>query len=78
MEELPNGYTSTKTIAPQGDVLLVITNSARDTLANIYIPSVLGDAKDFVDNRSGWYKEAVDKASALKLFNGVSLSLIHI
>ena len=72
VEELPNGYTSTKTIAPQGDVLLVITNSARDTLANIYIPSVLGDAKDFVDNRSGWYKEAVDKASALKLFNGVS------
>ena len=69
---LPIGYTSTKTVAPQGDVLLVITNSAGDTLANIYIPSVLGDAKNFVDNRSGWYKEAVDKASALKLFNGVS------
>lgn len=69
---LPNGYTSTKTVAPQGDVLLVITNSAGDTLANIYIPSVLGPAKDFVDNRTGWYKEAVDKASALSLFNGVS------
>ncbi len=72
VENLPNGYTSTKTVAPQGDVLLVITNSAGDTLANIYIPSVLGDAKDFVDNRSGWFKEAVDKASALNLFNGVS------
>lgn len=69
---LQNGYTSTKAQAPQGDVLLTITNDSQDTLANIYIPSVLGDAKDFVDNRSGWYKEAVDKASALKLFNGVS------
>lgn len=69
---LPNGYTSTKTVAPQGDVLLVITNSAGDTLANIYVPSVLGEAKDFVDNRSGWFKEAVNKASALGLFNGVS------
>lgn len=72
VENLPNGYTSTKIVAPQGDVLLTITNSAGDTLANIYIPSVLGDAKDFVDNRSGWYKEAVDKASALGLFAGTS------
>ena len=69
---LSNGYTSTKIVAPQGDVLLTITNSAGNTLANIYVPSVLGEAKDFVDNRSGWYKEAVDKASALSLFNGVS------
>lgn len=69
---LPNGYTSTKAQAPQGDVLLTITNDSQDTLANIYIPSVLGAAKDFVDNRTGWYKEAVDKASALSLFDGVS------
>ena len=72
VENLPNGYTSTKIVAPQGDVLLTITNSAGDSLANIYIPSVLGDAKDFVDNRSGWFKEAVDKASALGLFAGTS------
>ena len=69
---LSNGYTSTKAQASQGDVLLTITNDSNDTLANIYVPSVLGEAKDFVDNRSGWYKEAVDKASALSLFNGVS------
>lgn len=69
---LPNGYTSTKTVAPQGDVLLTITNNSYDTLANLYVPSVLGPAKDFVDNRSGWYKEAVDKASALGLFAGTS------
>lgn len=66
----PDGKTSVKTQTPQGDTKLAVTTSTGATVANITIPANPGPAKQFTDVQSGWYKESVDKATALGLFSG--------
>lgn len=66
----PDGKTSVKTQTPQGDTKLVVANSAGATVASISIPGNPGPSKQFTDVQSGWYKESIDKATALGLFSG--------
>lgn len=66
----PDGKTSVKTQTPQGDTKLAVTTSTGATVANITILANPGPAKQFTDVQSGWYKESVDKATALGLFSG--------
>ena len=66
----PDGKTAVKTQTPQGDMKLVVTASTGATVANISIPASPGPSKQYTDVQSGWYKDSVDKATALGLFSG--------
>ena len=68
----PDGKTSVKSQTPQGDTSMTVKTATGETLAVVSLPGNPGPGKQFTDVQSGWYKESVDKASALGLFSGTS------
>lgn len=66
----PDGKTSVKTQTPQGDTRLVVTTLTGAAVANVSIPGNPGPGKWFTDVQSGWYKDSVDRVTALGLFSG--------
>ena len=68
----PDGKTSVKSQTPQGDTSMTVKTATSETLAVVSLPGNPGPGKQFTDVQSGWYKESVDKASALGLFSGTS------
>lgn len=68
----PDGKTSVKIQTPQGNTELIVSNNTGEIIANILVPGAPAPGKDFDDVTSGWYKESVDKATALGLFSGTS------
>lgn len=68
----PDGKTSVKSQTPQGDTSMTVKTATGETLTVVSLPGNPGPGKQFTDVQSGWYKESVDKASALGLFSGTS------
>ena len=66
----PDGKTSVKSKTPQGDTNMTVRTAAGEAVAVVSIPGNPGTSKQFADVQSGWYKESVDKATALGLFSG--------
>lgn len=66
----PDGKISVKSKAPQGDTNMTVKTAAGEAVAVVSIPGNLGPGRQFADVQSGWYKESVDKATALGLFSG--------
>lgn len=66
----PDGKTSVKSKTPQGDTNMIVKTAAGEAVAVVSIPENPGPGKQFADAQSGWYKESVDKATALGLFSG--------
>lgn len=66
----PDGKTSVKSQTPQGDTSMTVKAATGEALAVVSLPGNPGPGKQFTDVQSGWYKESVDKATALGLFSG--------
>ena len=66
----PDGKTSVKSKNPQGDTNMTVKTATGEAVAVVSIPGNPGPGKQFADVQSGWYKESVDKATALGLFSG--------